>query len=118
MLMIYKFSLKKSTNDKKIMKKNNQHVELAYIARDITCVMLHYKLHVFSLIQGGIVKLQWDKLSPLIYTSCLDGIVRLWDSRNGQVASQWTGHTDSILDFEISRYKRFTIFKVMNIHVV
>ena len=80
--------------------------------------MLNYKLHVFSLIQGGIVKLQWDKLSPLIYTSCLDGIVRLWDSRNGQVASQWTGHTDSILDFEISRYTRFTIFKVTNIHVV
>lgn len=53
--------------------------------------------------EAGIVKLQWDKLSPLLYTSCLDGVVRLWDSRNGQVTSKWTGHTDSILDFEISK---------------
>ena len=49
------------------------------------------------------MKLQWDKLSPLVYTSCLDGVVRLWDSRNGQVASKWTGHSDAILDFEISK---------------
>lgn len=53
--------------------------------------------------EAGIVKLYWDRLSPLLYTSSLDGIVRLWDSRNGQVMSKWTGHTDAILDFEISK---------------
>lgn len=52
---------------------------------------------------AGIVSLQWDKLSPLVYTSCLDGAVRLWDARSGECLSTWTGHTDSILGFDISK---------------
>lgn len=52
---------------------------------------------------AGIVSLQWDKLSPLVYTSCLDGAVRLWDARSGELTSTWTGHIDSILGFDISK---------------
>lgn len=52
---------------------------------------------------AGIESLQWDKTLPLIYTGCLDGIIRLWDARNGQVVSKWTGHTDKILGFDISK---------------
>lgn len=52
--------------------------------------------------EAGIVGLRWDRVSPLVYTSSLDGVVRLWDSRSGQVTSSWTGHTDSILGFDIS----------------
>lgn len=53
--------------------------------------------------QAGIVKLRWDTSSPLVYTASLDGIIRLWDARNGQCVTQWTGHQDAILDFDISR---------------
>ncbi|XP_071148534.1 angio-associated migratory cell protein-like [Mytilus edulis] len=52
--------------------------------------------------EAGIVKLKWDAISPLIYTACLDGVLRLWDSRNGQCVTQWAGHQDAILDFDIS----------------
>ncbi|KAJ8320409.1 hypothetical protein KUTeg_001996, partial [Tegillarca granosa] len=52
--------------------------------------------------ETGIVKLKWDNTSPLVYTACLDGIVRLWDARNSELISSWSGHLDSILDFNIS----------------
>ncbi|KAL5006127.1 hypothetical protein ScPMuIL_017285 [Solemya velum] len=52
---------------------------------------------------GGVVKLKWDATSPLVYTCSLDGNVALWDCRNGERVSQWCGHTDSVLDFSISR---------------
>ncbi|XP_060570298.1 angio-associated migratory cell protein-like [Ruditapes philippinarum] len=52
---------------------------------------------------AGIVSLQWDKLSPMVYTSCLDGAIRLWNARSGELTSTWTGHRDSILGFDISK---------------
>lgn len=52
---------------------------------------------------GGVVKLKWDTTSPLVYTACLDGVVRMWDARNGKCCSEWSGHQDALLDFDISR---------------
>ncbi|KAL4225059.1 hypothetical protein ACF0H5_015753 [Mactra antiquata] len=53
--------------------------------------------------EAGIVSLCWDKSSPMVYTSCLDGAIRLWNARSGELTSTWTGHIDSILGFEISK---------------
>ncbi|XP_077997578.1 angio-associated migratory cell protein-like [Glandiceps talaboti] len=52
---------------------------------------------------AGIVRLQWDHNNPLIYTACLDGVVRLWDGRSGQVMSKWIGHMGEILDMAVTR---------------
>ena len=59
--------------------------------------------YMYLIFQAGIVKLKWDYISPLVYTACLDGVIRLWDARNGQCVTQWAGHQDAILDFDISR---------------
>ncbi|XP_060080044.1 angio-associated migratory cell protein-like [Ylistrum balloti] len=53
--------------------------------------------------EAGVVRLKWDPTAPLVYTACLDGVVRLWDGRNGQCVNQWSGHTDAILDVDLSR---------------
>lgn len=53
--------------------------------------------------EAGIVKLVWDRVSPLVYTAGLDGALRLWDARSGKLASQWTGHEGEILDAVLSR---------------
>ncbi|KAK3094701.1 hypothetical protein FSP39_005157 [Pinctada imbricata] len=52
---------------------------------------------------AGVVKLLWDATQPIVYTACLDGIIRTWDSRNGQLISSLGGHQDSILDFDLSK---------------
>lgn len=59
--------------------------------------------YTFTLLKGGVVKLKWDTTSPLVYTACLDGVVRMWDARNGKCCSEWSGHQDALLDFDISR---------------
>lgn len=53
--------------------------------------------------EAGVVRLKWDPSAPLVYTACLDGVVRLWDGRTGQSVNQWSGHSDSILDIDLSR---------------
>ncbi len=47
---------------------------------------------------AGIVKTQWKTTGTLV-TACLDGKLRLVDSRNGEVVREWTGHSAEILDF-------------------
>ncbi|KAI0217797.1 Angio-associated migratory cell protein, partial [Lamellibrachia satsuma] len=53
--------------------------------------------------EAGIVRLWWDTVAPFIYACTLDGVVHLWDSRNGERVAQWFGHTDGILDFKVSK---------------
>ncbi|XP_002734673.1 angio-associated migratory cell protein-like [Saccoglossus kowalevskii] len=53
--------------------------------------------------EAGIVRLQWDLSSPMVYTSCLDGSVRLWDGRSGQLLTLWSGHVAEILDMTLTR---------------
>ena len=49
------------------------------------------------------MRLRWDAATPLIYTGCLDGVVRLWDSRSGNCAREWYGHNGEILDLAVAR---------------
>lgn len=51
------------------------------------------------------MRLKWDAATPLIYTGCLDGVVRLWDSRSGNCEREWYGHNGEILDLAVARYK-------------
>ena len=54
--------------------------------------------------QDGVVKIHWCHSASLLYTACLDGIVRLWDSRNGSSVRTWEGHTDHLLDLDVTRF--------------
>lgn len=47
---------------------------------------------------GGVVKVCSSQLSPVVYTGSLDGVVRGWDLRNGQIMREWHGHIGHILD--------------------
>ena len=58
----------------------------------------------FFFSQGGVVRLKWDAETPLIYTGCLDGVVRLWDCRSGNCEREWYGHNGEILDLAVARY--------------
>lgn len=49
------------------------------------------------------MRLKWDAATPLIYTGCLDGVVRLWDSRSGNYEREWYGHNGEILDLAVAR---------------
>jgi len=50
--------------------------------------------------QEGIVKAIW--VDHCVLVADLGGTLRLYDARNGEVVSQWTGHTAAILDFSLS----------------
>jgi WD40 repeat protein len=49
---------------------------------------------------AGVVRLQWHPTQPLVVTACADGIVRLWDARSGNIAREYVGHTDVLLDLD------------------
>ncbi|XP_038154877.1 angio-associated migratory cell protein [Cyprinodon tularosa] len=53
--------------------------------------------------EAGIVHLQWEESSSVVSTCCLDGALRLWDARSGNLLSEYRGHTAEILDFTINR---------------
>uniref|UniRef100_A0AAQ5YTT6 Angio-associated migratory cell protein n=1 Tax=Amphiprion ocellaris TaxID=80972 RepID=A0AAQ5YTT6_AMPOC len=53
--------------------------------------------------EAGIVHLQWEDSSSVVSTCCLDGALRLWDARSGNMVSEYRGHTAEILDFTINR---------------
>ena len=53
--------------------------------------------------QSGIVQLLWEAGTAVVYTSSLDGIVRLWDARTGRLLTDYRGHTAEILDFALSK---------------
>lgn len=52
--------------------------------------------------EAGITRLKWDN-SSMIYTTTLDGMVHMWDTKNGQKVAQWSGHEGEILDMDISK---------------
>lgn len=53
--------------------------------------------------ESGIVHLQWEESSSVVSTCCLDGVLRLWDARSGNIVSEYRGHTAEILNFTINR---------------
>ena len=52
------------------------------------------------------VKICCSQQSPLAYTGCLDGVVRGWDLRSGQVVREWHGHAGDILDLTLLKLVR------------
>lgn len=63
-----------------------------------TQVMRHRCQH-----EAGLVHLQWEESSSVVSTCCLDGALRLWDARSGNMVSEYHGHTAEILDFTVNR---------------
>uniref|UniRef100_A0A8C4TP52 Angio-associated migratory cell protein n=1 Tax=Erpetoichthys calabaricus TaxID=27687 RepID=A0A8C4TP52_ERPCA len=53
--------------------------------------------------EAGIVHLQWEDNSCLVYTCSLDGSIRIWDARTGNLVMDYLGHTAEILDFALSK---------------
>lgn len=60
-------------------------------------------LTLSSSLQVGIVHLQWEESSSVVSTCCLDGKLRLWDARSGNLVAEYRGHTAEILDFTVNR---------------
>ncbi|CAN9498194.1 unnamed protein product [Ophioblennius macclurei] len=59
--------------------------------------------------KAGIAHLQWEESSPVVSTGSLDGALRLWDARSGNMVSEYRGHAAEILDFTINREASFAI---------
>uniref|UniRef100_A0A3Q2X1N9 Angio-associated, migratory cell protein n=1 Tax=Haplochromis burtoni TaxID=8153 RepID=A0A3Q2X1N9_HAPBU len=53
--------------------------------------------------EAGIVHLQWEQSSSVVSTCSLDGALRLWDARSGNMVAEYKGHTAEILDFTMNR---------------
>ncbi|CAK4662952.1 unnamed protein product [Aphanomyces euteiches] len=48
----------------------------------------------------GVIKLQWHPTEPFVYTVTTDGMIHVWDARNGQLQKRLSGHQEMILDME------------------
>ncbi|XP_053273343.1 angio-associated migratory cell protein [Pleuronectes platessa] len=66
---------------------------------DISSQVLRYRCQH----QAGIVHLRWEESSSVVSTCSLDGALRLWDARSGNMVSEYHGHSAEILDFAINR---------------
>uniref|UniRef100_A0A3B4GD84 Angio associated migratory cell protein n=1 Tax=Pundamilia nyererei TaxID=303518 RepID=A0A3B4GD84_9CICH len=53
--------------------------------------------------EAGIVHLRWEQSSSVVSTCSLDGALRLWDARSGNLVAEYKGHTAEILDFTMNR---------------
>jgi ribosome assembly protein SQT1 len=59
---------------------------------------------------SGISKLLWDQNNPyILYTAGLDGVLRIYDGRSGQLQTVKNGHSDHILDFSLSSDSSFVL---------
>ena len=45
---------------------------------------------------AGVTCMRWHPKQPLLVTGCVDGAVRVWDVRNGEMLCQLPGHEDVI----------------------
>ncbi|KAK3256544.1 hypothetical protein CYMTET_34324, partial [Cymbomonas tetramitiformis] len=50
----------------------------------------------------SVIRMCWHPIDPLLYSACLDGKVRKWDSRTGTCVQVYGGHTDALQDLVIS----------------
>lgn len=50
----------------------------------------------------GITRMICHPLEPIVFTGCIDGIVRAWDVRTGTCTRSFHGHQDAIQDLAIS----------------
>jgi len=56
--------------------------------------------------------------APLLCTACLDGVVRLWDGRNGSIVQQWEGHDGHASDSLLPMYIIVMFFVIVIIILV
>jgi WD40 repeat protein len=54
-------------------------------------------------IQDAITKVMWHPKVALLYSSSMDGTVKVWDARTGKAERNFHGHREPILDFDITR---------------
>merc|ERR1712180_455484 len=47
---------------------------------------------------AGLTKLIWTDIESNIISACLDGVIRLWDYKKGEMVKDITGHVGNILD--------------------
>lgn len=47
---------------------------------------------------AGVIKLMWHPTQPIIYAGTVEGLLYVWDARNGALLKTLAGHTDMVLD--------------------
>lgn len=52
--------------------------------------------------KDSITRLRWHPKLPVVFTTSVSGVIRLWDARNGNLVHSVTGHTETINDFDIN----------------
>jgi len=58
--------------------------------------------------QAGVTCLAWLDAS-YVATGCLDGRVRLWDSRSAECVITFSGHSDIIQSIEVSANREYLV---------
>jgi WD40 repeat protein len=48
-----------------------------------------------------VTKIRWNDYEGNIVSSSIDGTLRVWDGRTGQLLRTFTGHQNGILDFDL-----------------
>ena len=48
-----------------------------------------------------VTALQWHTLYPIVCTTCVDGVIRLFDARSGNCIREFTGHTNIITSLDM-----------------
>ncbi|OHS99364.1 WD repeat protein [Tritrichomonas foetus] len=50
---------------------------------------------------GGVTSLAWHPKRPYVISACVDGAVRVWDARSGELMSEMHGHADVITGLDV-----------------
>ena len=53
-------------------------------------------------LSGGVVKLKWHPSDPFLFVASSDAKITLFDGRDGKVLKSFSGHSDVILDLDLS----------------
>ncbi|TKY51494.1 Angio-associated migratory cell protein [Spatholobus suberectus] len=59
--------------------------------------------------EDGVTCLAWLSASYVVATGCMDGKVRLWDSRSGECVKTFKGHSRGIASLSVSANKDFLV---------
>jgi WD40 repeat protein len=49
----------------------------------------------------AVTKLKWSPINPHLISSSVDGSLKVWDVRTGELVRTLKGHQNAILDFDI-----------------